>query len=56
MKSVGGFNMIIQSIVVSLMASIFTWAVYRSAYKAGFKHGITIGRYDGYPIDGNESK
>lgn len=47
-------------ILTSVVSSIGVWAIYRSAYKTGWKHGFITGRdqgrYDGYPIDENESK
>lgn len=52
--------MLFMAIVAPIIVSIFTWAVFHSGFKTGWKHGFTIGRdqgrYDGYPISENESK
>ncbi len=57
--------MLFISIVLPVIVSIFTWAIFHSGYKTGwckgymtryeFEKGLDQGRYDGYPVDGNES-
>ena len=53
-------NMLFMAIISPIIVSIFTWAVFRSGYKTGWKKGFITGRdigmENGYPIDGNESK
>ncbi|KKL84503.1 hypothetical protein LCGC14_1964060 [marine sediment metagenome] len=58
--------MLLMAIVSPVIVSILIWAVFRSGYKTGwckgymtryeFEKGLDQGRYDGYPIDENESK
>ena len=43
-------------IITLILITTLGWGFYWWGYQKGHEYGLEQSRYDGYPIDGNESK